>query len=200
VPHPWCPCNLPRGRLGYSVYPSPRARSPVDWQIPLLVSAVVFAAFLIFKMRPAVTPGARATAQALDDAKKRLEAAKDDRARAIALADAGDACAHLGRTNGAVGFYLRALRLGEGGASAEIVDRAAAALVRRPAALELLMWKHLAAHPWTGERRSAALAGLRALVNVYKRRRRNQVRAQAIEHALALLEKSADPPSAAGSA
>src|SRR6516225_6729482 len=98
----------------------------MDWQIPLLISAVVFAAFLVFKMRPAVMPAARASALALDDAKKRIESASDDNTRAAALADAGDACARLGRTNSAVGFYLRALRTSA--ESVAIVERAGAAL------------------------------------------------------------------------
>jgi hypothetical protein len=155
------------------------------WQVALLVSAVVFAAFMVFKMRPAVTPHGRAKAAALESARRRIEEAKDDATRAVALADAGDACAHLGRTNSAVGFYLRALRVGSG--STAIVKRASAALVRRPAALELLMWRHLAAHPWAGEHRAAALAGLRVLADVYGRRHRHHVRRQAIERALEAL-------------
>jgi hypothetical protein len=56
------------------------------------------------------------------------------------------------------------------------------------------MWRRLAAHPWTGESRDAALASLRALAGVYGKRRRHHVRAQAIEHALAALgaEKTAE--------
>jgi hypothetical protein len=171
----------------------------IDWQIPLLVSAVIFAAFMVFKMRPAVTPGARATAAALNDAKKRLEAAKDDAARALALADAGDASARLGRTNGAVGFYLRALRADP--QSVAIVERAATSLARRPGALELLMWRHLAAHPWVGDNRATAIAGLKALAGVYGKRRRHHVRARAIGHALvALGEKTETTPATAATA
>lgn len=162
-----------------------------SWQIPLIISAVVFAAFLIFKMRPAVTPGARASAAALNEAKKRVEAAKDDGARAIALADAGDASAKLGRTNSAVGFYLRALRADP--KATAIIERAATALARRSAALESLMWRHLAAHPWTGDHREAAIAGLRTLERVYRKKRRMHVRAQAIAHALSALGASPAP-------
>ncbi|MBX3260156.1 MAG: hypothetical protein KIS78_20160 [Labilithrix sp.] len=158
----------------------------MDWQIPLLVSAVTFAAFLIFRVRPAVTPRARATAAALTGAKKRIEEAKDDAARAIALADAADACAALGRTNGAVGYYLRALRSDP--RSTRIVERTAAGLARRPGALERLMWRHLAVHSWEGEHRDAALASLRALAGVYAGRRRHRLRAEAIAHALAALD------------
>jgi tetratricopeptide (TPR) repeat protein len=162
----------------------------MDWQIPLLVSALVFAAFLIFRMRPAVTPSARASVADLGEARKRIEAAKEDADRAIALADAGDACAKLGRTNSAVGFYLRALRSDP--RSTTIVERAAVGLARRPSALELLMWRHLAGRPWTGERRGAAIAGLRTLAGVYRKRRRHHARAEAIEHALEALGE--DPP------
>jgi hypothetical protein len=157
----------------------------LDWQIPLLVSAIAFAAFLIFKMRPAWTPAARVSATALVEAKRRIESAKDDPARAIALADAADACATLGRMNSAVGFYLRALRADP--CSAQVVERTAKGLARRPTSLELLMWRHLAAHPWTAENRPASIASLRALAGIYRRRRRQHVRAQAIEHALEAL-------------
>lgn len=167
----------------------------MDWQIPLIVSAVVFAAFLVFRMRPAVTPRARERAAALAVATKRIEASKDDAARALALADAADACAALGRTNRAVGYYLRALRSDP--RSARIVERAAAGLARRPGALERLMWRHLAAHAWEGEGRDAALAGLRTLERIYSKQRRHRMRAQAIAHALAALAGVAGaPPSA----
>jgi hypothetical protein len=157
----------------------------MDWQIPLVISAAVFAAFIIFKWRPAMTSGARATAADLEEAKRRLEAATDDETRATALADAGDACARLGRVNGATGFYLRALRAGPN--SVPIVRRAATALARRPAVLENLMWRHLAVQPWVGERRASALAALHVLSDVYGRRHRHHARKQAIDHALAAL-------------
>ena len=157
----------------------------MDWQIPLLVSAIAFALFLVFKMRPPMTADGRETAQALREAKGRIESAKDDAARARALCDAADACARLGRVNGAVGFYLRAMRADP--RSKEIVERAAGSLARRPRAVEKLMWRHLAAEPWTGDGRDSALAALRALAAVYGRRP-NQPRARALEHAVAALD------------
>lgn len=157
----------------------------MDWQIPLIISAIGFAAFLIFRMRPVVTPSGRASKAALNEAKKRIEAAKDDESKAVALADAADASAKLGRLNGAVGLYQRALRAD--GRSASIVERAAISLARRPSALEQLLWRHLGAQPWTTENRDAVKASLRALGKVYERRRRHHVRAQAIEHALRAL-------------
>ena len=162
----------------------------MDWQLPLLLSALLFAAFLVFRMRPAVTPRARASAAALTAAKKRIETAPDESSRASALADAADACASLGRTDSAVGYYLRALRSDP--RSPRIVERAASGLARRPRALEHLMWRHLAARPWAGESRDAAIAALRVLARVYAKRRRHDVRAQALEHALAALGAQAD--------
>ncbi len=160
----------------------------MEWQVPVLVSAIVFAVFLVFRMRPAVTPKARARAAALGDAKKRIESAKDDASRAIALADAADACALLGRTNSAVGYYRRALRLHP--SSRLLVERAMTGLARRHAKLELLMWRYLASHPSTDEHREAMLTGLRALESSYAKRRRHHPRAQAIAHALEALTRT----------
>lgn len=164
----------------------------MDWQIPLLVSTLTFAAFLVFRMRPAVTPRARERAAELAVATKRIEASKDDRARALALADAADACVALGRMDRAAGYYQRALRSDP--CAAQIVERTAAGLARRPSALERLMWRHLAAHAWQDEGHDAALAGLRTLERIYAKRPRHRTRAQAIARAIAAL--GGTPPSA----
>lgn len=159
----------------------------MTYEIPLLVTAIVFAAFLVFKFRPAVGHEGRASAVALTDAKKRLEAAKDDAERAVALADAAEASAKLGRFDGAVGFFLRAFRADP--ASVALVDRAASALARRPASLEKLMWRHLALGPGEGDTRlEATRAALRCLVAIYGRRPRTRVRQQGVEHLLALVD------------
>src|SRR4051794_10671227 len=118
----------------------------MDWHIPLLVSALLFVAFMLWRMRPdfGSRAGNGATAATLREAKQRIESAKDDKARALALCDAGDACAQsIGRTTGAVGYYLRAMRADP--TSAAIVERAAAGLARRPHALESLLWRRLGA-------------------------------------------------------
>ena len=158
----------------------------MTYEIPLLVSAVVFAAFLAFKFRPAVGHEGRVNAAALVEAKKRLEAAKDDAARAVALGDAAEASANLGRVDGATAYFLRAFRADP--ASVEIVERAAKALARRPNALEKLMWRHLGLGPGEGaSRRAATLATLKVLSQVYGRKPRTRVRQQAVEHLLSLL-------------
>jgi hypothetical protein len=157
----------------------------LTYELPVVISAIVFALYLVFRMRPALTRSGRESASALGEAKARIEAAKDDAARATALADAGDACVRLGRLNSAAGFYSRALRMDP--RSATLVGRAEIALARRSSSLELLMWKHLGAAEWSGPRRDAVIAALRVLERVYAKRPRHHVRAEAITHALAAL-------------
>ena len=159
--------------------------------VPLLISAIVFAAYLVFKSRPmlsAVGPRGRAAAKAFHDAQARLAAAPHDEARARALCDAADAAARLGKTSSAVGFYLRAMRADP--TSREVVERAAVALARRPSALENLMWRHLGAAPWGGASREASVASLRTLAGIYAKKKRTEPRARALENAIAALEAS----------
>jgi len=163
----------------------------VDWQIPLVVSAVAFAAFMVFRFRPVVSSDGRANAAALKEAKARIAAATDDASRAAALCDAADASAHLGRFGAAASFYSRALRATP--SATAIAERAAAGLAERPAILEKVMWRHLAASPWVGEGRAAALVGLRALAAAYGKRPRFHPRVRALEHALEALGAPVPP-------
>lgn len=162
----------------------------MDWQIPLLVSACAFAAFMVFRFRPVMSDEGRASAVALKDAKRRVVAAKDDASKATALCEAADASARLGRTGAAVVFYLRAQRADPG--SKDIAQRAAEGLARRPAALEKVMWKQLAAARIADSEasRDAALIALRALAASYAKRRRFQARAKALENVLEALVAS----------
>ncbi|HTQ45416.1 MAG TPA: hypothetical protein VMI75_21810 [Polyangiaceae bacterium] len=84
------------------------------------------------------------------------------------------------RGRGAMAVHLRAMR--DDPASVRVVEQAVAALSRRPRALEVVLWRHLAAAPWES-RREAVVASLDALRSLYEGRRRNQVRARAIAHA-----------------
>jgi hypothetical protein len=156
----------------------------VDWQTALLVSACIFAAFMIFRFRPVVSGEGRASAAVLDQAKTRIQAARDGAERSIALCDAADACMRLGRVNRAVTFYLRALRADPG--STEVASRAAEGLVRRPAALEKVMWQGLATAPFDRSRAAAVIA-LRALTASYAKRPRFHARARALENMLLAL-------------
>jgi hypothetical protein len=169
----------------------------MTWNLPLVVTAGVFVLFLLYRLRP-VLPGSRrgGVGVALREARKRIETAPDEKARALALADAGDACARsVGRTTGAVGYYLRAMRLDP--ASATLVERAGQALVRRPHALESLLWRRLGAEAWTGDREAAARAALAQLVRLYDGPLKNRVRARAIDNALAAMPAPpASPPQA----
>jgi tetratricopeptide (TPR) repeat protein len=168
----------------------------VGLQIPLLLSAIAFAAFMVFRFRPVVSTAGRASAVELRGAKQRIAAAQDDAARATALCDAADACARLGRTSSAVRFYLRALRIDP--TSKEIASRATEGLVRRPAALEKVMWRQLASARVgeSHESREAGVIALRALVASYSKRPRFHPRARALEN---VLEALGEKPSARAS-
>ena len=162
-----------------------------DWHVPLVIAAAVFGAFMLWKVRPAaLSGGGGAMRAALRDAQRRIEEAKDDVARAAALCDAADAAARAMGPARAVGFYLRAMRLEP--ASAEFIDRAAKSLARRPRALESLLWRRLSAEPWTGASTLAARAALRHLAALYAGPLHNQIRARALEHALASLGSASD--------
>jgi hypothetical protein len=163
----------------------------MTWNLPLVITAGVFVLFLLYRLRPAMQGTRRGGAGvALREAKKRIEDAKGDAARALALADAGDACAQsVGRTTGAVGYYLRAMRTNP--ESAALVERAGVALARRPHALESLLWRRLGAEAWTGTRELAARAALAQLAHLYDGPLKNRVRARAIENALAAIPSRA---------
>jgi hypothetical protein len=157
----------------------------MDWK--LIAAATVFGLYVIYRFRPVLA--GRGSRASLADARKKIESAKTDAERAEALAAAGDACARsVGRTTGAIGYYLRAMRANP--ASAELVERAATGLARRPHALEQLLWRRLGSEPWTGDRRAPAVAAVRHLVTLYEGSVKNRTRGRAFEHVLdALGEK-----------
>jgi len=170
----------------------------VRYNLPLVVAALLFFAYLVWSMRPVLSRrrSLRPKRGALRAARQLVTAAKSPQERALALCDAGDACAYaLGRTTGAVGYFLRAMRTDP--SSVVVVDRAAQALARRPYALEALLWRRLGSERWEGERREPALAALRHLAALYAGPIRNATRARALEHALTSLTKEAQPPPAA---
>jgi hypothetical protein len=157
----------------------------MGYELPLVLAAVLFASFMVWRMRPAMGPARGAGRAALRAAKARIDAATSPKERALALCDAGDACAmSLGATS-AVGYYLRAMRADP--TSATLVERAARGLLRRPHSLESLLWRRLGAEPWSGASREAALVALRELAVLYDGPLRNRARGRAIDHALAVL-------------
>jgi len=152
----------------------------MGWEIPLVAAAGAFFVVMVARIWPSFQsrPPLRV---ALKDARERIEAAKDDKTKALALCDAADACAlALGRGGSAVGYYLRAMRCDP--SSAAIVKRAARGLERRPRDLEALLWRRLASAEWTGAR-----ATLEELVNLYENRLKNAHRARALKHAMRAL-------------
>lgn len=152
----------------------------VSYEIPLLVSAAVFAAFIVFKVRPHFGGDGRTRSHALKDAKARVATAPDEPARAAALADAGDACASLGRFGECASFYQRALRTDP--TSASLVARLAAALTSRPRLLESLLWRHLSHGSAEADARAAMVASLEALASLYGRSPRTDTRRRGLEH------------------
>jgi hypothetical protein len=154
----------------------------MEWQIPLVVSAVVFAGFMLWRMRPSLGARGGTVRAALRSANARLEKATTDADRALALADAGDVCARaIGRSGSAVNYYLRAMRADP--ASLEVVTRAAASLDRRPRALEALMWRRLG-EPWSDGSELANHAALLTLLGVYDRKAKTRPKARAIGNLL----------------
>jgi hypothetical protein len=164
----------------------------VGIELPLVLSAVAFAAFMVFRFRPAISHEGRITAARLKEARQRILAAKDDAARAVALCDAADACAQLGRTGRAVSFYLRALRADPG--TMLVAARASEGLARRPAALEKVMWRQLASARFDGASRDAGIVALRALAGSYAKRRRFHARARALGNVLEALGEARSTP------
>jgi len=160
----------------------------------LLGATIVFAVYLIFRFRPVLSTfsrsGSRTAARAaLKDAKTRLGVAKTDEERALCLGDAGDASASAGRINGAIGYYMRAMRLDP--RSAALIDRAATHLEDHPHALETLLWRRLGAENWTGATAEPAHAALRHLAQLYTQGPlRHSVRARVIRNALATVAPS----------
>ena len=162
----------------------------MDWHLPLVISAGVFVVFLLWRMRPSFEgSGDHSARAALKAAKLRVEQAKSDEERALALCDAADACvAGIGGAGSAVGYYLRAMRVNP--RSAALVERAAKGLARRPRALESLVWRRLGAERWAGGGEAAARAALRQLQVLYAGPLRNPQRSRAMEFALEALPRT----------
>jgi hypothetical protein len=161
-----------------------------DWSIPLVVAAVAFLAFVLWRVRPFVEWGGRgAHRQAQREAQTRIEAAKSEAERAVVLCDAAEQM----RLGEAKGLYQRAMRADP--SSAQVVERVVAGLSHRPRALESLLWRRLGATPWTRSR-EATRAALEALRVLYEGPLRNAVRAKALANARDLLgEPSKDAAS-----
>jgi hypothetical protein len=169
-----------------------------DWSIPLVIATAAFLAVLVWRVRPALpwSSGKKTARAAMRDAKARVERATTDAERGLALCEAGELAVRsaLG-ANGAMGLFMRAMRADP--QSVQLVERAAAALARRPRLLESILWRRLGAGPWRGEPLAATLAALDALSALYEGPLRNSVRARAMAHARDALAAAALAPAPA---
>jgi hypothetical protein len=148
-----------------------------EWSTPLILATAAFLAVLLWRIRPMV-PGPRlgASREAMREASARIEAAPNEKERAIALCDAAD----LMNPVSAQGLYMRAIRADP--TSVVVIERAVAALAKRPRVLERLLWRYLAGSPWRGAR-EATSAVLEALRILYEGPLRNATRAKAMANA-----------------
>ena len=155
----------------------------------LVAVAAAFGLIVLWRARPAMGGGQRGGfRKAVRGAQARVEAAKDDASKALALCDAADACAlAFGRSSAAVSYYLRAARLDPG--SKDVLERALAGLARKPRALENYLWRRLGSDPWNEATKPTHTAALRALGELYDRRLKNHARAKALVHVADALKK-----------
>jgi hypothetical protein len=171
----------------------------LDWQnIAVIAGAIVFVAFLVWRMRPVThTRGIRRAAGAALAARERARAARTPEQRARALCDAGDAfAAERGGSLAAVGHYLRAARLAP--AWPEPVARLRALLwSRHPGLLERILWRQLAGSTWSGQTRPVAALAASTLAELYRSRIRSRSKAAALERLAALLAEPGVSPAPA---
>lgn len=153
--------------------------------IPLVVAAVVFLAFLLVRMWPGGLGegGGRAARAAHRAATERLARATNDGERVDALVDAGNASAKLVSGGGrAVSYYLRAMKLAP--TSADLVNRVARGMERRPRGLENILWRRLGAEDWQGDA-TVLTAILMHLAALYAGPLKSSVRARAFSNLMA---------------
>ena len=156
----------------------------LSWQnVALVVSALAFGAFTLYRVRPVIDGKRQSLRVVLKDVRSRIDGAKDDAERALALCDAGDACAAaVGRGGAAMQFYLRAMR--QQPSSLPVAERAIAGLAKRPRAAEKVLLRRLGRTAWTEEHRPVVRACLRELGRLYSGPLRDKVRAAVYEQAL----------------
>lgn len=161
----------------------------------VVAASVAFVLILVWRFRPQLSsdhdrPVPRKLA-------KQLEGATDSAAKAAVLFDAGTQALTALRYGNAYNYFRRALRVQPD--SAELVERVAQALARRPRGLEALLWRSLSEADFQGGNREAALAALGALVQVYDRTPKQRTKAASLRRMLRELDPTApaavEPPS-----
>jgi hypothetical protein len=159
----------------------------LGWRHALAGAAILFIAFLLFKMRPARRRGGALAARQLQAARERVRRAATPQERIEALCEAGALVARGADPSAAAGFFLRAMRADP--ASADVIGRAIAALERpAPRLLEKMLWRRLSLLPWRGPPRAAARASALGLRHLYGRTIRDRSRAELMRKLAQALE------------
>jgi hypothetical protein len=141
----------------------------IDWRHLLAGAAVIFLAFLLVKMRPALGKAA-ASSGSLRAIKERARAAATPREKAEALCEAGTIAARQPWRFSAANYFMRAMRADPAWSGA--IERATLALQkRRPKVLERILWQQLANIPWDDAHRAAVLAAVESLRELYQQSR-----------------------------
>ena len=148
----------------------------------------LFTAFVLLQLWPARRSRRRSGLASVRDARARAASAASPAARALALADAGDAAARARRWTSAAGLFLRALRASP--AETGIPARLLEALGRsRPRLVEAILWRRLAALPDDPAHRVATVELASALASLYDRRLRDRPKARVLRRFLSSLER-----------
>lgn len=162
----------------------------VGWQLYLPGVAVLFIAFLIWRMRPGGPPR-RALRADVTAARTRAHAATTPRARAEALCEAGTlAAGGAARWTAAAGFFLRAMSADPTWPDA-VTQLVAAFRKRRPRLLEKILWRRLGSLPWDAAHRAALQVVTASLRQLYEKERRDAAKAGVLRK----LEATFQPPS-----
>lgn len=153
----------------------------------LPIAAALFAAFVLFQFRPK-TSERRALLHRIRDAKTRAKGSESPIERARHLTEAAEAAAEAGRARTAQWMFLRAARTAP--TDAAILDRAAAALGRKPRLLEALLWRRLGASFGGDAEADVRIAASRQLAVLYAGPLRDAGKAKVLDR-LASLESRA---------
>jgi hypothetical protein len=162
----------------------------IGWQLYLPGVAVLFIAFLMWRMWPGglPQPALRADVKA---ARSRAHAATTPRARAEALSEAGTlAAGGVARWTAAAGFFVRAMNADPTWPDA-VSQLVSAFRKRRPRLLEKILWRRLSHLPWDAAHRAALLVVTASLRQLYEKERRDAAKAAVLRK----LEATFQPPS-----
>jgi hypothetical protein len=145
-------------------------------QLVLAGVAVLFLAFLLWRMRPG-DPRRAVLGAEVKAARERARAATTPRARAEALVDAGNLAVRDGaRWTSAAGSFLRAMNADPTWPDA-VHQMVLAFRRRRPRLLEKILWRRLGHLPWDDAHRPVLLAVTSSLRELYEKERRDTTRA-----------------------